>query len=110
MQKDLLNSLEKILLPVTDGWQITQIQVDEQKEEVHVYLHYGKSSIEINGKQYKLYDHREERQWRHLDLWQYKTFILASVPRYKGEDGIKTLEVPWSDAHERMTWMLEKKR
>jgi len=110
MEKDILKALEKILIPVTRGWEVKEIKVDEVLEEVHVYLHFTNDKIEIDGKAFKLYDHRTERKWRHLDLWQYKTFIYANVPRYESEEGIKTLDVPWADAHERMSWMLEKKR
>jgi hypothetical protein len=110
MEKDIIKALEKILIPVTQGWEVKEIKVDDVLGEVHVHLHYPKNKIEIAGKEYKLYDHRSERKWRHLDLWQYKTFIYARVPRYESEEGVKTLGVPWADAHERISCMLEKKR
>ena len=52
-----------------------------------------------------------ERVWRHLDMWQYKTFIKARIPRCKIADRkYASVQVPWADAGERMTDLLEKKR
>ena len=38
-----------------------------------------------------------ERTWRHLNFFQYKTFIHTHQPRIKcKEHGVKTVEVPWA--------------
>jgi hypothetical protein len=110
MQSNIKEILEKILLPVQDGWQLDRIESNEFKSEVNVYLNYGLDTYQIDGETYPLYDSREERKWRHIDLWQYKTFIYCKLPRFKSNDGsIKTIDVPWADPFERMTWLLEKK-
>ena len=49
------------------------------------------------------------RKWRHLDLWQYKTYIKASVPRIKTPEGIISMEVPWADNFSRISGLFEKK-
>jgi hypothetical protein len=56
------------------------------QKEIRVKLNYCKQGVEIDGVRYPIYDHRKEREWRHLDLWQYKTYIVARVPRYQ-KDG-----------------------
>jgi hypothetical protein len=44
-------------------------------------------------------------------MWQYKTYIKARIPRCKLPDGkYASVQVPWADAKERMTELLEKKR
>jgi hypothetical protein len=111
MQNNIKEILEKILLPIQDGWQLERIELNEQKCEVNVYLKYGLNAYFLEGETYLLYDTREERKWRHIDLWQYKTFIYCNLPRYIAKDEtIKTVEVPWADPFERMSWLLEKKR
>jgi transposase len=111
MQSNIKEILEKILLPIQEGWKLERIELDEIKFEVKVYLNYSLKSYNKNDKTYSLYDSREERKWRHIDLWQYKTFIFCELPRFKDEDGkIKTIDVPWADPFERMSWLLEKKR
>jgi hypothetical protein len=102
--------LEKILLPIDSSWEITDVKVNEVTEEIEVELQYSISEIEVEGKCYSIYDHRPIRRWRHLDLWQYKTFISARLPRYKDEKGFyHTIEVPWAEIGEQMTILLEKK-
>jgi transposase len=102
--------LEKILLPLSLSWRISDVRVNETTESVEVVLQYTLPYIEVEGKRYSIYDHRPVRKWRHLDLWQYKTYISASLPRYKDENGFyHTIEVSWAEPSEQMTVLLEKK-
>jgi transposase len=102
--------LEKILLPLNSSWNIIEVKVDESSEEIEVVLEYSQSDITVDKECYKIYDHRPFRRWRHLDLWQYKTFITARLPRYKDSDGAyRTVEVPWADPSEQMSILLQKK-
>ena len=110
MKEEILKALEKIPLPLSTGWEVEQITTDENKEEVYVKLHYTSNEVLVEGRAYAIYDFRQERQWRHLDLWHYKTFIIARIPRFKDTEGVKTMDVPWADHHERISWRLEKKR
>jgi len=55
-----------------------------------------------------IYDRREKREWRHLDSCQFKTFLVASVPRVScPKHGILTAPVFWSEANSRFTEMFE---
>ena len=102
--------LEKILLPINSLWAVSNVKVDGLSEEVYVSLEYALPYIEEGGKRYSIYDHRPVRRWRHLDLWQYKTFLCARLPRYKDEKGFyHTVSVPWAEVSEQMTVLLEKK-
>jgi transposase len=110
MENSVEKILEKILLPVSKGWEISGVSIDETIQEIYVDLKYVDKTVIVDSVEYPIYDHRKERSWRHLDLWEYKTFLRARVPRYKHESGIKTIDVPWADEVERMTYLLEKKR
>ena len=110
METTVEKILEKILLPVSKGWEISCISVDEQKQEIYVDLVYTSRSVFVDSSEYLVFDFRESRSWRHLDLWQYKTFLHARMPRYKIGSKVKTIAVPWADVHERMSYLLEKKR
>jgi hypothetical protein len=102
--------LNRILLPINSSWKIIEVQLKESTDEVLVELKYDLSYIEVNSRRYSIYDHRPSRVWRHLDLWLYKTFISARLPRYKDENGFyHTVDVPWSDPGEQMTVLLKKK-
>jgi len=103
--------LEKILLPLNSQWEVSSVETDECKEEIFVNLRYKFDYVEDNGIRYSLYDYRQPRKWRHLDLWQYKTYLVAQIPRYKDTNGnFKSLEIPWAAQYERLTNLLEKKR
>jgi hypothetical protein len=102
--------LNKILLPLNSSWQISDVQIKEPEEEIYVCLNYDLPYIDVNGRRYNIYDHRPVRQWRHLDLWQYKTYITARLPRYRDEhDFYHTVDIPWADTGEQMTILLKKK-
>ena len=58
---------------------------------------------------YPIYDHREEREWRHLDTMQFKTLLIAEVPRVNGSThGVKSIKVPWADLKSRFTLLFER--
>ena len=102
--------LNKILLPLNSNWKITDIQLKEAADEIFVELEYDLPYIEVDGHRYSIYDHRPLRSWRHLDLWQYKTFISARLPRYKDEKGFyHTVGIPWAEQYDQMTVLLKKK-
>jgi len=46
----------------------------------------------------------QRRRWRHLDMWQYQTWIEADVPRVEcGEHGVQQIKVPWAEVRSRFT-------
>lgn len=51
----------------------------------------------------------EERRWRHLDSCQFKTVIVAAVPRVRCPDhGSITVRVPWAEPYSRFTTLFER--
>lgn len=103
--------LKKLLLPRAESWNIDNVEVNETAEEIHVFLTYDRGVVVDKGIEYPIYDFRHERIWRHLDLWQYKTFIHAAIPRYRNSCGnIVSIEVPWAGATDRISELLKKKR
>lgn len=48
------------------------------------------------------------RTWRHLNFFQYKTYIHADLPRVKcDEHGVKTISVPWAREGSGFTLLFE---
>lgn len=109
MSKSTDEILSKLLLPDNSDWEITSIDTDDLNEEIHVILRYTKSVVTIAGREFPIYDYRHERNWRHLDLWQYKTYLTARIPRYNLFDKIVSIDVPWSCEHSRLTELMKKK-
>ncbi len=53
------------------------------------------------------YDTRR-REWRNLDAWGYKTFLVCDVPRVRcREHGVLTMQVPWAEGSSRYTAQFE---
>lgn len=105
-------NLYKIILEIDEDWGVQSIQLDEETEEVNVIIRYNKEKARdpITDEQCSIYDHREERVWRHLDTMQYKTFIKCNIPRVKNSLGkVNTIAVPWAEKLDRVTYLLEKK-
>jgi transposase len=95
---------------LNSSWSISGVRVDKLESSLYVELYYSGADIVVEDTHYRIYDRRPIRHWRHLDLWQYKTYLSARVPRYKDEQGFyRSVEVPWSEANEQMTCLLKKK-
>ncbi len=100
-----------LVLHLDSSWQVTDVKTNMKIKEIDVYVEYiGKQGEDPDTHEmYSLYDHRENRRWRHLNTLEYKTFINCCVPRIKDSTGkVKTLEVPWSDDFDRFTYLFEK--
>ena len=51
----------------------------------------------------------DRRRWRHMDTCQFKTFVVADVPRVKcPEHGTQTVKVPWAEPLSRFTAWFER--
>ena len=107
------------LLDIESPWRVTAVDLSHKQDAVRVRvsrrgsqrLRCPKCERSCPG-----YDFRE-REWRHLDLFEYKTFVVAEVPRVEcPEHGVVTLQVPWAQGSSRFTakfetvvidWLLE---
>lgn len=111
MKKITQETLYEILLHLTDDWAVTGVEIKEP-DELYVDVSFVSKQWKDTetGELCSIYDHRDERLWRHLDTMQYKTFIRCKIPRVELPSGkVETIEVPWADAIERHTYLLEKK-
>ena len=105
MEKRLIDFLN-LLLDFGDEWVVTEIETDHKEKEVYIYLEYKSDVYEDPHtlEPARLYDHSEMRQWRHLDIWDYKSYILCRVPRVKCKDGkVRQIALGWSSQHDRHT-------
>lgn len=106
--KQTLTLLLQLRLP----WQISRIDIDVAREEVHVFVNHeiGRLPCPTCGEACLVEDHADERTWRHLDMWQAKTFIHAKMPRTNcPKHGILRVAVPWSEPNSRFTMAFEER-
>ncbi|MPY85897.1 MAG: ISL3 family transposase, partial [Actinophytocola sp.] len=56
-----------------------------------------------------VYDHSEERAWRHLDSCAFLTYLHACPPRVDcPEHGVRQVRLPWAEPHSRFTVLFER--
>jgi len=82
--------------------------VTEGRVDIHVEHGLGTRWICLAcGREQICLDHAEPRGWRHLDIWQFKTFLHARVPRVDcPEHEVVQVKAPWveSEAISRFLW------
>jgi transposase len=85
------------LLNFTKPWEIEKVEQEKEKGRVVIYLGYQKGTkfrCPECGAECSVYDSKY-REIRHLDLWQYKTYIKAKVPRIKCTCNLKKKQCPY---------------
>lgn len=101
----------KIALQVEDPWELTYIEFDDEEDAWHLYLDFERGATFVCphcGKACKAYD-AERKQWRHLDFWNWKTYMHARVPRTNCRACNKITLVPlkWSRPKSHFTYLFE---
>ena len=99
-----------LLLDFGDNWRIIGVEPNHIEKIVYLDLEYcGSEYFDPETEQAaKLYDHAPKREWRHLDIWDYKSYIRSRVPRVKCADGkVRTIQTGWSDQRDRHTYSFE---
>ena len=99
---------EKIL-GLEAPWAVTEVELDLKQGEVRVHVADSSErwACPECGKPCSGYD-RLPRRWRHLDTCQYRTLLVALVPRVQcPEHGVHQVKVPWGETGSRFTALFE---
>lgn len=105
-----ISELFEHILNFGEDWRVREIQVDDESSKIDVHVEFigSKALCPDSGELLPIYDHREPRRWRHLNMMQYQTWIECSLPRVKGSEGkVKTVKAPWADINQRFTFWFE---
>jgi len=104
--------LYRQLMGLREPWEVSEVTVDMGGQKIDVYIQWPpekQAPCPGCGKFYTIYDHRAERQWRHLDTMQFETILHSRIPRVKcKEHGVKSIDVPWAEEHSRFTALFER--
>lgn len=97
------------LLELTPSWEVCSVEVRREVSEIELGVrHKGVLVCPVCGRECPLYDHSEERRWRHLDTMRYATVVVAQIPRSNcPEHGVKQVEIPWAGVKSRFTFEFE---
>lgn len=104
--------LYRQILGIESPWEVETVQLNIMEGRVDVQLRHKEGitwPCPECGKEHTIYDHAEERTWRHLDTCQFQTLIHARVPRVDcNEHGVRQVKVPWAEAKSRFTLLMER--
>lgn len=97
-------------LGLTDPWKVTAVSLDTKSKTLDIDVLYDgrQAPCPECATACTIHNLRERRSWRHLDMMQFTTTIHAQTPRTDCPlHGVKTIRVPWADAHSRFTLLFE---
>jgi len=87
------------ILGIVSPWQVAKVELLTSTGEVKVYVAPESDTVfscPTCSSMSPGYDSRQ-RHWRHLDTCQYKTILIADIPRVEcKQHGVVTASVPWA--------------
>lgn len=105
-------SLFTLALGLTDPWQVSDIKFSKEEGRLELRIDFAKgakfpcSSCQ-ETKEGEVHD-TLDRTWRHLNFFQYETYLHARVPRIRcGTCGVKQVDVPWARPGSGFTLLFE---
>ena len=100
------------LLGLKSPWAVEKVSLDIKKRRVDVWVEHPSGETWQCPKCEKvqpIYDHAEERTWRHLDSCQCQTHLHARIPRVNcPAHGVRQVTVPWAEGNSRFTLLFER--
>lgn len=108
-EKELFTKILKLKLP----WYIERVEVNEGTKRVDIWLEH-EERIRVAcpecGQFYGMYDHVEERVYRHLDTCEMATYIHVRLPRVECPDhGVKQIHSEFGENGSLMSYAFEKR-
>lgn len=98
-------------LGLEDPLYVKKIDFDHAAGELHLYIDFQKgarfSCSTCGAKEQPVHD-TKEKTWRHLNFFQFKTYIHFRTPRINcAKDGVRMINVPWSKPGSGFTLLFE---
>jgi transposase len=104
-------SLFTLALGLSKPWQVVEIQFSKEDGRLDLRIDFARGSQfpcpSCNETGAEVHD-TKDRTWRHLNFFQYETYLHARVPRvHCGRCGIRQVEVPWARPGSGFTLLFE---
>ena len=105
-------SLFGIALGITPPWEVTEVAFSKESSRLDISIDFQRGATfacPVCGSPAPAYD-TTEKEWRHLNFFQYEAYLHARVPRVKCPKegcGVKQITVPWARAGSGFTLLFE---
>lgn len=96
---------------IQDPWYVKDIDFDPELKQLDIWIDFKKGSKfpcpKCSGANCSIHD-TVEKVWRHLNFFEYKTYLHCRVPRVKcGDCGVHQIEVPWARKQSGFTLLMD---
>jgi transposase len=105
-------TLFSLALGLAKPWQVVDLKFSKEEGRLDLWLDFGKGAKFScpscdETPEGEVHD-TMERTWRHLNFFQYETYLHARVPRIRcGTCGVKQVDVPWARPGSGFTLLFE---
>ena len=100
------------VLGLVDPWFVDDVDLSIENRRVDIVVSHHEGRLWACPKcevELALYDHAEERAWRHLDTGGFPTWLHARPPRVNcPTDGVRQVHLPWAEPRSRFTRAFER--
>lgn len=104
--------LYRHLLGLESPWTVARVELNVAQQRVDVWAEHADGAqwpCPECARLLAIYDHAEERVWRHLDSCQFMTYLHAAAPRVScPEHGVRQVRLPWAEPRSRFTALFER--
>jgi len=101
-----------IALGITPPWEVTSVAFSKESNRLDITIDFQRGATfacPVCGSPAPAYD-TTEKEWRHLNFFQYEAYLHARVPRVNCPNegcGVKQVTVPWARAGSGFTLLFE---
>jgi transposase len=100
------------LLGIKRPWHITQVTHDKERNRVDLYVEHDKGirfPCPVCKEFCSIYDHAPEREFRHLNVFHFLTYIHVRIPRVNcPRDGVQQIEHGLAESNGTVTYEFER--
>jgi transposase len=100
------------ILGLSSPWMVDGVALDVEGQRVDVCVVHAADArwrCPHCDRELPVYDHSEERTWRHLDTCQFETYLKGRLPRVVcPEHGVVQVDAPWAEPRGRFTILFER--
>jgi transposase len=107
----MISEMFKVALQLEEPWKLTHVEFDDMDQAWHLFIDFARGATfacPLCGIACKAYD-SEKKTWRHLDFWNWKTYMHARMPRVKCKacNKITQVSVKWARPLSHFTLLFE---